>query len=387
MGTVRSHAQQHDESAPRAAKEVLNNMYMDNLATSCNSVEEAQTLDLNKKWEESNASIPANLESFLEFVRKQIDIEAKVTFTKGTKSTGVKKAQQPPQKSISRNTRCLLCQKFHDISVCTQFLASDVEERWRVAKRLRLCHSSLKKGHRKIECSASRKTATGKTTIHDLLKRKGAGDKKIDEKTEENITKVCLKMSVDKRDRSSSYLNGSLQIARAVIWAENGIKRTANCILHSGAQRSFVRKEVVESLGLNGPKEHITISSFNQLNEHRKLMLVQIPNNYEQAERRLQQLEKKLINNDKRAKEYDEVIKNYIEGGWIGETDVRDGIPGKTWYLPHHAVYRDDKTTTRPRASLAEPDFGHFDLILMVQNKSSSRHFKDVSADTAGPRR
>ncbi|KRY99475.1 hypothetical protein T4B_3434 [Trichinella pseudospiralis] len=76
---------------------------------------------------------------------------------------------------------------------------------------------------------------------------------------------------------------------------------------------------------------------------------VQILNNYEQAERRLQQLEKRLINNDERAKEYDEVIKNYIEGGWIGETDVRDGIPGKTCYLPHHAVYRDDKTTTRCR--------------------------------------
>ncbi|KRY64678.1 hypothetical protein T4D_13922, partial [Trichinella pseudospiralis] len=76
---------------------------------------------------------------------------------------------------------------------------------------------------------------------------------------------------------------------------------------------------------------------------------VQILNNYEQAERRLQQLEKRLINNDERAKEYDEVIKNYIEGGWIEETDERDGIPGKTWYLPHHAVYRDDKTTTRCR--------------------------------------
>ncbi|KRY66179.1 hypothetical protein T4A_12719 [Trichinella pseudospiralis] len=42
MGTVRSHAQRHEESAPRAAKEVLNNMYMDDLATSCNSVEEVQ---------------------------------------------------------------------------------------------------------------------------------------------------------------------------------------------------------------------------------------------------------------------------------------------------------------------------------------------------------
>ncbi|KRY82049.1 hypothetical protein T4D_2966 [Trichinella pseudospiralis] len=215
----------------------------------------AMPSELNEKWEEFNDQMPAYQRIW------RIDIEEKVTFTKGTKSTGVKKAQQPSTEIDLKEY---------------PFLASDVEERWRVAKRLRLCHSCLKKGHRKIECSASRKTATGETTIHDLLKRKGAGDKKIDEKTEENITKVCLKMSVDKRDGSSSYSNSSLQIARAVICAENGIKRTANCILDSGAQRSFVRKEVVESLGLNGPKEHITISSFNQLNEHRKLMLVEL---------------------------------------------------------------------------------------------------------------
>ncbi|KRY06802.1 hypothetical protein T12_12049, partial [Trichinella patagoniensis] len=109
-----------------------------------------------------------------------------------------------------------LCQKFHDISTCTQFLASDVDERWRIAKRLGLCHSCLKKGHHKIECGVSRKTATGENTIHDLLNRKDVGDKKIDEKPEENITKVCLKMIVDKKDGSSSYSNGSLQIARAV---------------------------------------------------------------------------------------------------------------------------------------------------------------------------
>ncbi|KRZ70324.1 hypothetical protein T10_9555 [Trichinella papuae] len=44
MGTVRSHARQHQESAPRAAEEVLNNMYMDDLATSCDSVAEARGL-------------------------------------------------------------------------------------------------------------------------------------------------------------------------------------------------------------------------------------------------------------------------------------------------------------------------------------------------------
>ncbi|KRX59619.1 hypothetical protein T06_8900, partial [Trichinella sp. T6] len=360
-------------------------------------------------------------------------------------------------------------------------LGSDVDERWRIAKRLGLCYSCLKKGHRKKECRVSLKTATGETTIHDLLNKKDAGDKKTDENPVENITKVCLKMNVDKKDGSSSYSNGSLQIARAMICAENGMKRTVNCILDSGAQRSFVKREVVESLGLNGPKEHITISGFNQRNEHRKLMRVelrlkgvdsdnccvinalcvphlcgkaplnpmmeehehlkglkladnfkeekvdtskptavktifgwvicgknipqhrthllhckvneecncecniikkfwelealgtelrndfevndvlerfknevrfdgeryvvklpwrspevQVLNNYEQAERRLQQLEKRLSNNSEREKEYD-------------ETDEKEGIPGKTWYLPHHAVYRDDRTATRCR--------------------------------------
>ncbi|KRX37880.1 hypothetical protein T05_2497, partial [Trichinella murrelli] len=44
MGTVRSHAKQHYESAPRAAEEVQNNMYMDDLATSCDSVAEPGAL-------------------------------------------------------------------------------------------------------------------------------------------------------------------------------------------------------------------------------------------------------------------------------------------------------------------------------------------------------
>ncbi|KRX31527.1 hypothetical protein T09_7068, partial [Trichinella sp. T9] len=69
-------------------------------------------------------------------------------------------AQQPSTKidlkedpiHTQERTRCPLCQKFHDISACTQFLTSDVDERWRIAKRLGLCHSCLKKGHRKIEC-------------------------------------------------------------------------------------------------------------------------------------------------------------------------------------------------------------------------------------------
>ncbi|KRZ01244.1 hypothetical protein T11_439 [Trichinella zimbabwensis] len=44
MGTVRVHARRHQASAPRAAAEVLHNMYVDDLATSCESPDEARTL-------------------------------------------------------------------------------------------------------------------------------------------------------------------------------------------------------------------------------------------------------------------------------------------------------------------------------------------------------
>ncbi|KRX20845.1 hypothetical protein T07_711 [Trichinella nelsoni] len=179
--------------------------------------------EVNRKWEElieSNTSISANLESFLEFVRIQIDIEEKVTFTKGIRSTGVEKCSTT---TIHGN---------------------------RSKGMPRLCLSCLKKGHRRIDCVASRKTATGQATIHDLLNKKDTECKKTDEKTEENITRI----------------------AQAVICSENGNRRIVDCILASGAQRSFVKKEIVESLGLNGPKEHITISTLNQRREHHKPM-------------------------------------------------------------------------------------------------------------------
>ncbi|KRY16084.1 hypothetical protein T12_14802 [Trichinella patagoniensis] len=44
MSTVRVHAQRHRASAPRAAGEALHNIYVADLATSCESLDEAKTL-------------------------------------------------------------------------------------------------------------------------------------------------------------------------------------------------------------------------------------------------------------------------------------------------------------------------------------------------------
>ncbi|KRZ77286.1 hypothetical protein T08_6948, partial [Trichinella sp. T8] len=44
INTVRVHARRHQDAAPRAAAEILENMYVDDLATSCDTIEEAREL-------------------------------------------------------------------------------------------------------------------------------------------------------------------------------------------------------------------------------------------------------------------------------------------------------------------------------------------------------
>ncbi|KRX11447.1 hypothetical protein T07_2622, partial [Trichinella nelsoni] len=37
---------------------------------------------------------------------------------------------------------------------------------------------------------------------------------------------------------------------------------------------------------------------------------------------------------------YCTVIEEYIRNGWVEEVTSQHGQNGKTWYLPHHAVYK-----------------------------------------------
>ncbi|KRX38442.1 hypothetical protein T05_14190 [Trichinella murrelli] len=73
----------------------------------------------------------------------------------------------------------------------------------------------------------------------------------------------------------------------------------------------------------------------------------QLPNNYHQALSRLQQIERSLKNDLRKAAHYERGMREYLEEDFVEEVTDRTGYPGRMWYLPHHAVIREDKTTTR----------------------------------------
>ncbi|KRZ84096.1 hypothetical protein T08_12499 [Trichinella sp. T8] len=75
----------------------------------------------------------------------------------------------------------------------------------------------------------------------------------------------------------------------------------------------------------------------------------QLPNNYHQAVSRLQQIERSLKNDPRKAAHYERGMREYLEEDFVEEVTDRTGYPGRIWYLPHHAVIREDKTTTKCR--------------------------------------
>ena len=79
---------------------------------------------------------------------------------------------------------------------------------------------------------------------------------------------------------------------------------------------------------------------------------VALKDNYQQAERRLRNLEKKLLHELMKAASYREAINKYVENGVAEEVPSdeitpTDGRP--VFYLPHHAIIRKDKQTTKTR--------------------------------------
>ena len=68
-----------------------------------------------------------------------------------------------------------------------------------------------------------------------------------------------------------------------------------------------------------------------------------------QAVRRLESIERRLRHDPVKAKAYNSAINEYVEKGFAEVVPNENDEDRTVRYLPHHAVFRDDKTTTKCR--------------------------------------
>ena len=70
----------------------------------------------------------------------------------------------------------------------------------------------------------------------------------------------------------------------------------------------------------------------------------ELRSNYYQAVKRLDSVERQLRRNPEKADAYKSATNQYVEKGYAEEVKETDDHGKKVRYLPHHAVFRKDKT-------------------------------------------
>ena len=76
---------------------------------------------------------------------------------------------------------------------------------------------------------------------------------------------------------------------------------------------------------------------------------VGLPNNFEMAEKRLHDLEKRLFKEPEVAHKYGKVISQSLENGYVTKVSTDEDHDLVKWYLPHFPVVKKDQSTTKAR--------------------------------------
>ena len=74
-----------------------------------------------------------------------------------------------------------------------------------------------------------------------------------------------------------------------------------------------------------------------------------LPDNHDMAVKRMMNTERKLLRDVKTANEYNQIIEGYINKGYVKILEKDPESESKKWHLPHFAVIKPDKETTKTR--------------------------------------
>ncbi|KRY80454.1 hypothetical protein T4D_4865, partial [Trichinella pseudospiralis] len=190
--------------------------------------------------------------------------------------------------------KCLMCSGIHPVEKCPRFVNLSVPERWQCVRKRGLCFGCLQKGHRKGNCqqnpvgtgqhpllalenfhshrtpwtapsrgarSAAQPDAAAKEKAPESA---SAPDSEPEEGTSNRVATGLSPVGVhcSATIRTSGVL---LPVVRAMASGENGRKRTVNCLLDSGFERSLIRTDIANELGLQGTPSSMTVRGVHGL--------------------------------------------------------------------------------------------------------------------------
>ncbi|KRZ04078.1 hypothetical protein T11_4559 [Trichinella zimbabwensis] len=170
--------------------------------------------------------------------------------------------------------QALLCRGDHRLPNCKRFLSQGLEERKKTARTLHLCFKCLQHGHRATECKMKGRG----WTLHRLLTSTSPNQQTRRQADPDNEKQPTQKKSrlEEKTEASANVLLTSthgptrirFQTIRAIAHGTDGKRMTVNCLFDSAAERTLVREDVAQTLGLAGPIETITVKGIHGIHCH-----------------------------------------------------------------------------------------------------------------------
>uniref|UniRef100_A0A5S6QFZ2 CCHC-type domain-containing protein n=1 Tax=Trichuris muris TaxID=70415 RepID=A0A5S6QFZ2_TRIMR len=238
-----------------------------------------------KRWEQRTrtcADEKANTSMFLSFLHEEMDVqeaaaEAQTATTKqfkghswSVKSGASKKGERNASAAAlhatveSRRRACRYCKKDHDLLECSRFLNSSPKERWKTVNGHGACYCCLKIGHLARDCKRRSmcKEAACDKFHHELLhippKAVTALSPTRPSQSTNDLHEAVVQVGFSSmRSKERVFL----QTAQGILKGGDDGRSTVMVLFDVGSQRSFIRKDIAESLRLEGHNERVIIST------------------------------------------------------------------------------------------------------------------------------
>ncbi|XP_073964374.1 uncharacterized protein [Choristoneura fumiferana] len=153
-----------------------------------------------------------------------------------------------PQKPTAK---CACCNAdSHNVAACPKFLQEETNERWKLARSLRLCFRCLRHRNKTHFCKRVKCERDGCEYSHHKLLHGEKEDKKIDEAANETVASTWM----------TKHARAYLKIVPVEISGPAGVAHT-HALLDDGSTITLIDEQLARQVGINGPKENLKIEA------------------------------------------------------------------------------------------------------------------------------
>ncbi|GFT88727.1 reverse transcriptase domain-containing protein [Trichonephila clavipes] len=247
----------------------------------------------------------------------------------------------PLEKVELRSRKCLYCNKGHDLDACRSFNANEKRE---ILREKGCCYLCLSHGHRARECVTGESCPICNGSHHfSICFRNGHDDHLSPKRDTDNIVSAVIK-------RDSEDI-----LTMSVIVSESNISKQLSEFWN--LENLGIEAEVSDEENIDNDIMSEFEAGISYQNKRYKVkfpwkpnMKTLLENNEEIARERFLRLRSRFKNDSSLFEDYKLVVNNYLSEKIIERVPFEEeNLKHNIFYLPHRAVIRTDKTTSKLR--------------------------------------